>query len=73
MVREVLRERLAHPRPGEPLAHATGEVAAVHASHLDLAEGPRSFPDPEWALSKPCLIEPHRHCYNSGYCRKLGH
>ncbi len=52
---------------------------SVHPSQLAIAEGPAfsAFPDcyedMDLPLQKPCLIEPHRLCYNSGYCRKLGH
>ena len=49
---------------------------SVHPSQLAIAEGPASsdcYEDMDLPLQKPCLIEPHRPCYNSGYCKKLGH
>jgi len=49
---------------------------SVHPSQLAIAEGPAledCYEDMDLPLQKPCLIEPHRPCYNSGYCRKLGH
>jgi hypothetical protein len=38
-----------------------------------IAPGPECSEDMDFPIRKPCLIEPHRPCYNSGYCRKLGH
>ena len=49
---------------------------SVHPSQLAIAQGPAvsdCYEDMDLPLQKPCLIEPHRPCYNSGYCRKLGH
>ena len=58
---------------------ATIARVSVHPSQLAVAEGPASsaysdcYEDMDLPLQTPCLIEPHRPCYNSGYCRKLGH
>lgn len=29
--------------------------------------------DPDLPVRRPCVIEPHRPCYNSGYCKRLGY
>ena len=29
--------------------------------------------DLDYPVRRPCLIEPDRPCYNSGYCKKLGY
>lgn len=64
LVRRALEERLTVP---------STEVSLVYASHLDIALGPDCSEDLDLPQRKPCLIEPHRLCYNSGYCRKLGY
>ena len=61
------------PRAGE------GVNLSVHPSQLAIGEGPADsamsdyHEDMDQPLQKPCLIEPHRPCYNSGYCKKLGY
>ena len=61
------------------LPEGEGVNLSVHPSHLAIGEGPALSAYSEWhedmdlPLQKPCLIEPHRPCYNSGYCKKLGH
>lgn len=45
----------------------------THPSHQDIAQGPECTEDHDFPVRKPCLIEPHRLCYSSGYCRKLGY
>lgn len=84
LVRQALEQRLGlgptprvlnHPHPG-PLPEGEGVSFSVHPSQLAIAEGPASsdcYEDMDLPLQKPCLIEPHRPCYNSGYCKKLGH
>lgn len=63
MVREELRRRLT---PAASLANpALGEIL-VEASGLCLE-------DHDLEPSRPCVIEPDRPCYNSGYCKKLGY
>jgi len=56
------REKEAGPNP-----------LSVHPSQFAISDGPESYEDMDLPLQPPCLIEPHRLCYNSGYCRKLGH
>ena len=61
LVREELEKRLA--RHGESLHPALGEI---------FREGECSE-DPDFPVRAPCVIEPDRPCYNSGYCKKLGY
>ena len=77
LVRQVLEEKFglgltaSQGRPG-----STALISSLHPSQLAIGEGPVSSDcqeDIDLPLQKPCLIEPHRPCYNSGYCRKLGH
>ncbi|MEE9264326.1 MAG: hypothetical protein V3V11_07720 [Vicinamibacteria bacterium] len=59
------REKEAGPNP-----------LSVHPSQFAISDGPAfsdCYEDMDLPLQPPCLIEPHRLCYNSGYCRKLGH
>ncbi len=58
LVRNELERRLAKTR---------------HAALLDIIEGPECTDDLDFPIRKPCLIEPDRPCYNSGYCKKLGY
>jgi hypothetical protein len=67
LVRRALQEKLM---PASPAVRA---LPSIHASHLDITVGPECSEDLDLPLQKPCLIEPHRLCYNSGYCKKLGH
>lgn len=70
LVRAELENRI-RPSP----AIASGSKATAHAAFGEiLLEGP-SGPagDADWATPRPCVIEPDRACYNSGYCKKLGH
>jgi len=67
-VRELVREELAkrlEPREPHDNAHHPAlilvEVGEERALELD-PEGPR-----------PCVIEPDRPCYQSGYCKRLGY
>ncbi len=69
LVRRALEEAFM---PGESKA-ASPRLSLVHASHLDITSGPECSEDLDLPVRKPCLIEPHRLCYNSGYCKKLGH
>lgn len=62
---EAGRERRAGPNP-----------FSVHPSQLAIGEGPADsdcYEEMDRPFQKNCLIEPHRPCYNSGYCRQLGH
>ena len=71
LVRQALEERLGVRDAAAPSSSRTLHVA--HASLSDIARGPECSEDIDFPIRKPCLIEPHRPCYNSGYCRKLGH
>ena len=86
LVRQALEEKFGrHPTPASPLSlrervgvrvvqPSTG--LSVHPSQLAIGEGPASsdcHEDMDLPTQKPCLIEPHRPCYNSGYCTKLGY
>ena len=70
LVRAELEKRIG-PTPG----FAAGPKATVHAAFGEiLIEGPsESADEADWAPRRPCVIEPDRACYNSGYCKKLGH
>ncbi len=71
--RQALEQKLGlgpTPRPARP---AGPTRLSVHPSQFAISEGPESYEDMDLPLQTPCLIEPHRPCYNSGYCKKLGH
>jgi hypothetical protein len=69
MVRQALEEQLGlkrlEQRPPTP-----DRLLPEHPSHLDIVSG--CSDDDELSGNQPCLIEPHRMCSNSGYCKKLG-
>ncbi len=73
MVRALVRQALEQ-RLGLGPTHLS-----VHPSQLAIGEGPalsaisECYEDMDLPLQNPCLIEPHRPCCNSGYCKKLGH
>ncbi len=79
LVRQALEQKLGlrpTPRPVGPAraARQGGPTRlSVHPSQFAISDGPESYEDMDLPLQKPCLIEPHRPCYNSGYCKKLGH
>ena len=79
LVRQALEQKLGLGptlAASPPLPQGEGVSFSVHPSQLAIAEGPAledCYEDMDLPLQKPCLIEPHRPCYNSGYCRKLGH
>ncbi len=89
LVRQALKQKLGlgspvHPeatslslreRVGVRVVQQSAQLS-VHPSQLAIGEGPASsdcHEDMDLPVQKPCLIEPHRPCYNSGYCKKLGH
>jgi len=43
-----------------------------HPAHREMFQEKGRGEDPGLSTEKPCLIEPHRPCSNSGYCKKLG-
>ena len=59
-----LRERAATAVPGKSPIRS-------HPSHLEVISECGSESD--FSPRKSCLIEPHRLCSNSGYCKKLGY
>ncbi len=82
LVRQALEQKLGLGptlAASPPLPQGEGVGISVHPSQLAIGEGPALSAHSEWhedmdlPLQTPCLIEPHRPCYNSGYCRKLGH
>ena len=72
VVREIVRRKLEE-RLGVT-AERRGPSPLRVWSELEVAAGPACETE-DMDLSKPsaCLIEPHRLCTNSGYCKKLGH
>jgi hypothetical protein len=64
LVREELEKRL-HPEASEP------HPALVVIVALD--ESAECSEDPDLPVRRPCVIEPDRPCYNSGYCKRLGY
>lgn len=61
LVRAELEKRLAGPRE-----------SGSHPAFLEIAIGPASAEDDQ-KPHPPCIIEPDRPCYNSGYCKRLGY
>ena len=79
LVRQALEEQLgirpsaaASSQPAR-LDHLAHPAQLAHPSLSDFSDGPECTEDIDLPVRTPCLIEPHRPCYNSGYCRKLGH
>ena len=67
-VRELVREELA-----KRLAPRESHKNARHPALLVI---PLADDDPKELLSeapRPCVIEPDRPCYQSGYCKRLGY
>jgi hypothetical protein len=70
-VRELVKEELGK-RLGAHVPHPPQQNArhpALHVLHLP-DDDPKEL-DPE--VSRPCVIEPDRPCYQSGYCKRLGY
>lgn len=61
LVREELERRLV--RRSETGHPALGEIL----------RGIECSEDHDFPIRRPCVIEPDRPCYNSGYCKKLGY
>jgi hypothetical protein len=67
-VRELVKEELAKRlAPREPHQDARHPALLV----ISLPEDAPKELDPEG--SRPCVIEPDRPCYQSGYCKRLGY
>lgn len=64
LVRAELEKRMGSSPP-------TPEVRA--AALLEIYPSPECNEDPDFPTRKRCVIEPHRFCINSGYCKKLGY
>lgn len=73
LVREALEERLGIRPSAAAFSQPTMLAHPAHPSLSVIAQGAECSDDIDLPLRKPCLIEPHRPCYNSGYCQKLGH
>jgi len=69
LVRQTLEEKLGLNRPSLSEPNPTKPLNE-HPSHLDVISDCAS--EDELPTSQPCLIEPHRMCSGSGYCKKLG-
>ena len=69
LVRQTLEEKLGLNRPSLPEPSPTKPLLD-HPSHLDVMSDCAA--EDELSKSQSCLIEPHRMCSNSGYCKKLG-
>jgi hypothetical protein len=68
-VRALVREELLKRLPPQPRSHP---ALLVILSPAEEAAGECSE-DPELPVRRPCVIEPDRPCYNSGYCKRLGY
>ncbi len=64
-VRELVREELAKRLP--PVDRARHPALLL----IHLPEDERRELDAE--TPRPCVIEPDRPCYHSGYCKRLGY
>lgn len=70
LVRQALEERLG-VRGGAAPTKAAGLPTRIHPSHLEVVS--ECGGESDFSPRKSCLIEPHRLCCNSGYCKKLGY
>ena len=66
--RELSRRLSASALPPHP---ALAELSGPFMDD-DACETPESSAGPG-SKGRPCVIEPSAPCYNSGYCKKLGH
>ena len=67
LVREELAKRLALGEPPRPARHPA--LLVVHLPEDDSQE----LEGPDGRRARPCVIEPGRPCYQSGYCKRLGY
>ncbi len=71
LVRQELVERFGSmQKPTFPQARTS---AIPHPSHLEVLFEPGCEEEHDFSPREPCLIEPHRLCSHSGYCKKLGY
>ncbi|HEX9722685.1 MAG TPA: hypothetical protein VGC53_00195 [Vicinamibacteria bacterium] len=73
VVRALVRQELEERLGVHPSVTPSSQTMSAHVSFSVVAPGPECSEDMDFPVRKPCLIEPHRPCYNSGYCRKLGY
>ncbi len=67
-VRELVREELGK-RLGGRVPHQSARHPALIVLHLPEDDAKELNPE----VSRPCVIEPDRPCYQSGYCKRLGY
>ena len=67
------RERVRRLVRRELMKRLDERPSVMHAALVEFYQGPECNEDPDFPTRRPCVIEPHRPCYNSGYCKKLGH
>jgi hypothetical protein len=65
LVREELQKRLPVAAPD---SHPALVVIVTREDESDT-----ECSDPDLTVRRPCVIEPDRPCYNSGYCKRLGY
>jgi hypothetical protein len=70
-VRAFVKEELVR-RLGRSEASSLS-AASAHPALVEIRIEVDSFEPSELSKSRPCIIEPDRPCYNSGYCRRLGY
>jgi hypothetical protein len=63
LVREELERRLSPEHPALLVIVSGTDDAPTPSECLDATDLPQ----------QPCVIEPDRPCYNSGYCKRLGY
>lgn len=68
-VRSLVRAELEKHLGSSPPAPKVRAAAAF----LEIYPGPECNEDLDFPTRKRCVIEPHRFCINSGYCKKLGY
>jgi hypothetical protein len=68
-VRTLVREELERRLP----AAAPESHPALVAILIPADESAECSDDAAVAVRRPCIIEPDRPCYNSGYCKRLGY
>lgn len=71
LVRQELMERLGSMKKPDLPPERTSAVP--HPSHLEILAEPGCEEELDFSPGAACLIEPHRLCSHSGYCKKLGY
>lgn len=57
----------------EELLRRLGARAEPHPALGEIFREGECREDSDFPVRRPCVIEPDRPCYNSGYCKKLGY